>query len=89
MEQNSKDLCIYGKNLTNKFSVQHSDVAQREGLPLTCFDPNDREDLLLEILKSGLPKPSKPTCGKSVVIVGAGISGLIGEFKGRIQMLII
>ena len=52
---------------------------------MTCFDPNDREDLLLETLKSGLPKPPKPGCGKSVVVVGAGISGLIGQYLAQIR----
>ena len=55
-------------------------MAQREGLPQTCSDPNDREDLLLEILKTGLPKPSVPGCEKSIIVVGAGISGLIGKY---------
>ena len=52
----------------------------RPGPLRTCHDPNDREDLLVEVLKSGLPQLSSPGLGKSIVIVGAGISGLVGEY---------
>ena len=49
-------------------------------LVVRCSGPNDQDDLMLEFLKSGLPKMSNHGSGKSVVVVGAGISGLIGEF---------
>jgi hypothetical protein len=49
-----------------------------ESHSVPCHDPADREDLLLQILKTGLPKPATANCKKDVTIVGAGISGLAG-----------
>ena len=46
--------------------------------PDKCHDPADQDYLLLEYLRNGLPKQN---CGtdseKHVIIVGAGISGLV------------
>ena len=44
----------------------------------TCYNPNDREDILLEVLKSGLSvyRGSRKSGSKRVIVVGAGISGL-------------
>ena len=45
----------------------------------TCYNPNDREDILLEVLRSGLPSNcgSRKSGSKHIIVVGAGISGLM------------
>jgi hypothetical protein len=46
------------------------------GQPISCSDRADREDILLEYLKKGIPTHYGHKCRKRVIIVGAGISGL-------------
>jgi len=43
---------------------------------VVCHDPKDREDILLKILKEGLPVDNSNPCTGHIIIVGAGISGL-------------
>jgi heterodisulfide reductase subunit A-like polyferredoxin len=42
-----------------------------------CHDRNDNVEYLMEVLKKGLPSKPGHDCRKKVIIVGAGISGLI------------
>jgi hypothetical protein len=49
-----------------------------------CHDPDDREDLLVEVLRNGLPKLLNGSCHKDVTVVGAGMSGLTGGHKSQL-----
>jgi hypothetical protein len=64
----------------NVFITDGVSTKGSESHSVPCHDPADREDLLLQILKTGLPKPATANCKKDVTIVGAGISGLAGYF---------
>jgi len=51
----------------------------------SCHDPEDREDLLVEVLRNGLPKLLNCSGHKDVTVVGAGMSGLTGGRKSTLH----
>ena len=48
----------------------------QSGVKPVCHDRNDNDELLLDVLRSGLNRKHAQNCRKHVIVIGAGISGL-------------